>query len=170
MSTVLVVVMVVLALDGVRGRALTPAVGRRWPGAAAASAVLVALAVVADPLADALDVSVASARAAAGIVVAAAGLVRVVVGAGRPWPEGGSLVPLAFPVLLAPEAVALAVGLGVDHTGAVVAGVAVGAALVVGVGAAPDPPAWLVAGVVRLGGVVLVVGAVAMVVDGVRRV
>ena len=87
-------------------------------GAAAALAVAAALVALADPLLDALDVSPESFRLAAGLVLAVEGA-RVLV-----WPHplaaaplGGrtaALVPVAFPLLLQPGVVVLALAAGAE--------------------------------------------------------
>jgi small neutral amino acid transporter SnatA (MarC family) len=101
-------------------------------GAAVVLAVVVVVAWMSDPLLSALDVSDATWRIAAGLVLAARGLVDLVL-APRLFPEGWSgsseaLIPVAFPVLMRPEVVAIGLAVGTDR-GVVVAGAAAAVAL-----------------------------------------
>jgi small neutral amino acid transporter SnatA (MarC family) len=90
-------------------------------GAVAALAAGAALAALGDPLLDALDVSPESFRLAAGIVLAVEGARALV------WPRPASepelpgvaaaLVPVAFPILLQPGVIVLALAAGADDVG-----------------------------------------------------
>lgn len=110
---------------------------RPRPPVAAAGAVLVLAVVVvvawtSDPVLDALDVSDATWRVAAGLVLAARGLLDLVL-TPRPEPEGWTgwaeaVVPVAFPVLLRPEVVAIGLAAGTDQ-GVAVASLAAALAL-----------------------------------------
>ncbi|MFN3215401.1 MAG: hypothetical protein ACE367_02780 [Acidimicrobiales bacterium] len=124
-------------------------------GAAAVLAVVVVVAWVSDPLLSALDVSDPNWRIAAGLVLAARGLVDLVL-APKPFPEGWSgrgeaLIPVAFPVLLRPEVAAIGLAAGTDQ-GVVVAGAAAAVALAAAVAATTwwtkQAPARAVAGVI----------------------
>jgi small neutral amino acid transporter SnatA (MarC family) len=145
--------------------------------AAAVTAVAaIAFAGVSGPILDALDVSPATFRLAAGAVLAAGSLWWVVVGrapvAGPGEPDrGGALLVLDLAILLSPQLVAVSIALGADDGVGVVA---VGAPVVLAVtwlvtALAPDRPAvWsAVARVVGAFGVVL---ALDLVVDGVKSV
>jgi small neutral amino acid transporter SnatA (MarC family) len=118
------------------------------------------LASLGSPLLDALDVSPASFRLAAGIVLAVEGSRTLV------WPRPGTepelpglaaaLVPVAFPLLLQPGVVALALAAGGDDVGwSGVAALAVALALVVALPAG----GLLVAGARLLGGLEVLAGA-----------
>jgi small neutral amino acid transporter SnatA (MarC family) len=101
-------------------------------GAGLLAAAVVAVALLADPLLDALDISAPNARIAAGLVVAAGGLGELV----TPRPRAGAaprgwtaaVAPVWFPVLFRPEVGLAALSLGEDHGVAV----ALAAALVAG--------------------------------------
>jgi small neutral amino acid transporter SnatA (MarC family) len=147
-------------------------------GAAVAAAAGVVLVAVHEPILDGLSVSEPTFRLGAGLVVAAMGL-RALLLAPEPWTEGlaggrlAALVPIAFPVLIAPEMAVTAVDLGADEgTGIAVVGVLVAMALAAALGCwsrlAEDrpPPPWLVP-LGRLLGAGAVVFGVARVVSGV---
>jgi small neutral amino acid transporter SnatA (MarC family) len=147
-------------------------------GAAVAAAVGVVLVAVHDPILDALSVSEPTFRLGAGLVIAAMGL-RALLLAPDPWGDGlaggrlAALVPVAFPVLIAPEMAVTAVDMGADEgTGIAVAGVLVALALAAALGSWPrladdrPPPPWLVP-LGRLLGAGAVVFGVARVVSGV---
>ncbi len=115
------------------GRSPQDAVRLAALGGAIGGLAVCAVAVVADPLLDALDVSDPSFRVAAGIMA-------VIAGAGdlfrRPPPpepslagRGAALVPVAIPVVARPALLVLALGAGADQdllvsAGTMVAGVA----------------------------------------------
>jgi small neutral amino acid transporter SnatA (MarC family) len=147
-------------------------------GAAVAAVVGVALVALHDPILDALSVSEPTFRLGAGLVIAAMGL-RALLLAPEPWTEGlaggrlAALVPVAFPVLIAPELAVTAIDLGADEgTGIAVAGVLVAMLVAAALGSwrrlSEDrpPPPWLVP-LGRLLGAGAVVFGVARVVSGV---
>jgi small neutral amino acid transporter SnatA (MarC family) len=102
-------------------------------GGAIGGLAVLAVAALADPLLEALDVSEPSFRAAAGIVAAIAGAADML---RRPPPAEPSLagsraalLPVAFPLVIRPALVVLAIGAGADvsllaSAGALAAGVA----------------------------------------------
>src|SRR5690606_17241837 len=120
-NAALALVALVLSCNAPRRRAAlstndTRAVGL---GAACMVAVVVALAAVAKPLLDALDVSAPNLRIGTGLVLAVVAAHDVV---RRPPPSGAALpgigaamVPVLFPVLLRPEVALLAIAIGADH-------------------------------------------------------
>jgi hypothetical protein len=145
-------------------------------GAALTAGALLALVAVAGPLARNADVSGESAVMAAGLVLAAGGLVRLVLPA-RPVEEpdpaerAAWAVPIAFPDLLRPEVAlfALAAALRLDAAGATVS-VLVGAATLGAAFLVPARPPRLWLGLDRLLSAGQVLGGVALVLDGIRSV
>jgi small neutral amino acid transporter SnatA (MarC family) len=147
----------------------------------AASALVLGLVAVglvtAEPLLDALRISPESFRIAAGLVVALVGGWVMLFPSRHEEPElagwGVVLVPLAFPLLITPELVALAIASGADEpfgsafTAAAI-GLAAGAAVgfVRRVGAADA----ILRGFSRLAGLGLVVVGIWMIIDGIRDV
>lgn len=168
----------VLALDGLRISTLTPAVsGRdRLVGIAVAALVAVAVALLAEPVLEAGDVSPETFRIAAGLIVAAVAVRRIILGGGAPYVEvagrWSGLVPVAFPVAISPELVAWAASRGVDALGVALVGIVVAAALaaatsqvsITGANARLGD-AWI-----RLSGAGLGAVAVVLLVDGIRSV
>ena len=154
----------------------TPARRLGVMGAALVGAVTVLLVWIAGPLARSADVSGESAVLAAGLVLAAGGLVRLVAPS-RPVPEPDPTarlvwaVPIAFPDLLRPELAifALAAALRLDGAGATAA-VAVAALSLAGAFLVPDRPRHVWLGVDRLLSAGQVLGGVALVLDGIRSV
>jgi small neutral amino acid transporter SnatA (MarC family) len=145
--------------------------------AGGASAVAVALAWLSAPLLDALDVTPATFRVAAAVVLGAASLRWLVAGSRRlsgdaPGDGGWDrlLVPLLVPVLLTPQLVAVSISVGADDgVAAVVLGAIV--AMVLAWAAATTRTAgeaWSAGS--RFVGMVGVVVAFGMIVDGVRSV
>jgi small neutral amino acid transporter SnatA (MarC family) len=143
-------------------------------GTVAAAAVLAVLAAAADPVLDALDVELGTYRLGAGVVVAAAGVRWLVMGAIPPVeePENDRRLAgfVAFPVLVTPAAAALALSVGAEH-GTVRTAVAAGVAVVlggVGIYVRRSIPHLLALGLVRLFGAAAAVIGVIVAVDGVR--
>jgi small neutral amino acid transporter SnatA (MarC family) len=153
----------------------------RGPIAAAAAAITWALvlvgAAVSEPLLDALDVSAATFRIAAGVVVGLAGARWLVFGASPvdvdtpvgTWRRLG--VPLLIPVLVTPQLAMVAISTGADDgtlgaawTAALVLALAWIAAVVMKRRRLP----WLVT--VRFLGALGILVAFALVVDGVKSV
>ncbi len=161
-------------------------------GAAVAAAVAIVLALVADDVLDALDVTSPTFRLGAGVVIAATG-VRSALIAPKPWAEGlrggrlSMLVPVAFPVLFTPELAVASVSYSADRgTGATVVAIAVALAVFAGLAvtgagwsasavATPDGSAspgarradpWLGAAGRVMGALAVVLG-IALVVDGI---
>ncbi len=143
-----------------------------------ASAALVGVALVlawlTGPLLEWGRVDHESFRIAAGLVLAAVGLTRLV---GVELGEEGAgvlaagLVPVLYPVLLGPEAVLTFMSVGVDR-GVVFAavGAALGGLLALAASRAEALRAGLWRALARLDGVALTVLAVALVFDGLRDV
>jgi small neutral amino acid transporter SnatA (MarC family) len=136
-----------------------------------------ALAVAGGPGLDALDVSAESFRLAAGLVLGVEGLYALVLARPALEPElpghGAALVPLAFPLLLRPGVVTLAVSAGGDGAeltaiGALAVALSL-AALAGALGSSRRSEALLVAGG-RLLGALEVAAGVALAVDAIREV
>lgn len=143
-------------------------------GTGLAAAVLVALAGLADPLLDALDVNLGTYRLGAGVVVAAVGLRWLAVGAPMGTTEPMTDARLSgfvfFPTLLTPGAAVLAVSVGAGE-GTVTAAIAAIVAAVVGgvaVYLRRRVPELLAQALVRLFGAGGVVVGITIAVDGVR--
>jgi small neutral amino acid transporter SnatA (MarC family) len=145
-------------------------------GAALAGAILLALALAADSLLDALDIAPESFRVAAGIVMGASG--TFVVWSGRASGEGeaaglrAAVFPLALPLLAGPAGLIAAISYGADDgagktIGAAVIAVAAGAALVAW---RPAKGAAAFDATGRILGALLVVFASALAVSGVRDI
>ncbi len=168
----------VLALDGLRISTLTPTVsGRdRLVGVGVAAGLAVVVALLAEPVFEAGDVSPETFRIAAGLIVAAVAVRRLILGGGAPYTEvptrWSGLVPVGFPVAISPELVAWAGSRGVDDLGAALVGILV-AALVAAVSSqvsvsganARLGDAWI-----RLSGAGLGAVAVVLIIDGIRSV
>lgn len=143
-------------------------------GTLGALLVLVALAAASEPVLDALDVSLGTYRLGAGIVIAMAGVRWLVAGpvAAVPEPEDDRRLAgfVAFPVLLTPGAVVLAVSVGAEHGTASAAWTAAVAVVLGGVGlyVRRSLPHLLMNGLVRLLGAVATVVGVIVAVDGIR--
>lgn len=146
-------------------------------GAVVAALVLWGIAAVSGPFLDAIDVSPETFVIAAGLVIGLAGFRSILRTTPGPEPalEGlrASLWPIAFPRLLAPETVALAIAAGARNgVSPTVASLAVGLMLVVLL--APVPRRSVGDGVMRwlgaLAGVVLVVVGTVLMIEGVRLV
>jgi small neutral amino acid transporter SnatA (MarC family) len=132
-------------------------------GALAALAVGAGLVALGRPLVDALDVSAESFRLAAGVVLAVEGARTLVWPRPAAEPElpglGAALVPVAFPILLQPGVVVLALAAGGDRVEwSGVAALAVALALVDAADALPSHP-LLVPGARVVGAVEILVGA-----------
>jgi small neutral amino acid transporter SnatA (MarC family) len=156
----------------------SPEGARALTGAVVLGYTLVALAAwglaaVSGPMLDGLDISPESFRVGGGIVLALGGARLAVMGLTE-WDDvppawRSALVPIAFPVLLAPELVAVAVGLGADEgagpvlLAAVVAGI-LGTLAFVAVKGRPGPSAGATC---RLVGGVAVVCGTAYAIDGI---
>jgi small neutral amino acid transporter SnatA (MarC family) len=133
------------------------------------------LAALSEPLLDGLDISEPTARVAAGLVAASAGLWHLIGPRPQAWEAASGLrsglVPIAFPVLLRPEVALLAVSAGADE-GVLSTAVAAAVGIAIGVLAlrrSAEPPRVARAGA-RLLGAVLVLLGIDLVVDGVLDV
>ena len=144
-------------------------------GAAAAFVVCLAVVAFSTDVLSALDITPETARIAAGMVAALVGF-RVLVSPTRTSEPrlGGNLaavVPVAFPLLLTPELVALVLIFGATEPAARSVG-GLGLALLVGVFAARmahrRPTVWLASA--RLLAAVLILVGVALIVEGIRDV
>ena len=186
MSGALVVLAFVVAVNPARLHGALPRANDRRTrvlvtglGAAGSLAVYAALAAVAESLLDSLDISEASMRIAAGLVLLVAGG-RDLIGrppAAEPALRGwqAAIVPVALPLLLRPELAVLAIAAVADDGVAVtVAAAALAVALVVISAWAPADPAPVPARVrdwlARLTAVALVAVAVAIALDGIFAV
>lgn len=127
MTTALIVLAGLAALDPFRGASASPAAERGRAGATAAAVVLVAVAasaLVSGPLLDAVSVTGSSARIAAGVALTAVSLRDLF--ASPPGAEPGrvgvaaGLFPLAFPVVFTPAVALVAMAAAADR-GVVVA-------------------------------------------------
>ncbi len=143
-------------------------------GVVVATAVLVALAAAADPILDLLDINLGTYRLGAGVVIAVAGLRWLVAGAAPACEEPDEDRRLAgfvaFPVLLTPGAVTLAVSVGAEH-GWIEAAVGIVVAVVLGglgLYLRRSMPHLFMAGLVRMLGAAATVLGVIIAVDGVR--
>lgn len=143
-------------------------------GAIIAATVLIGLAGVAEVVLDALDVNLGTYRLGAGVVMTVAGLRWLVAGtvpqADEPESDRGLAGFVAFPTLLTPGAVVLAVSVGAEH-GTAATAVAVAVAVALGALAALLRRRFhtgLLRGVVRFLGAALTVVGTIVAVDGVR--
>lgn len=143
-------------------------------GTAVAALVLVAIAGVAEPALDALDVSLGTYRLGAGAVIAVAGLRWLAAGAvpavEEPDDDRRLAGFVAFPVLLTPGAAALALSVGAEHG---TAAAAIAAVVAVGLGGVGiylrrSVPHLLALGLVRLLGAAAVIVGVIVSVDGIQ--
>jgi hypothetical protein len=126
----------------------------------AGGGLVVAGALVADPLLDALEISPESFRIAAGLVLAAAGLRTIV------WPRpSGPFVA----ILVTPELACLAVSFGADDAMVKVLGAAAIALVIVAIAAVAGPREPTGRAAQFLAALAVVV-AVALVVSGIRDV
>jgi small neutral amino acid transporter SnatA (MarC family) len=142
-------------------------------GCAVALAAGAGLAALGSAALDAIDVSPESFRLAAGLVLAVEGARTLVWPrpSAEPEPGGraGALVPVAFPLLLQPGVVALALAAGGDETaGPAIPALAAALALAAAAGAL-RPGSLLVAGSRLLGALELAAG-VALAVDAIMDV
>lgn len=143
-------------------------------GVVLAIVVLLVLAIAAEPLLDLLDISLGTYRLGAGVVIAVAGLRWLVVGAPPACEEPDEDRRLAgfvaFPVLLTPGAVVLAVSVGAEP-GWVEAAVGIVVAVVLGglgLYLRRSLPHLLMIGLVRMLGAAATVLGVVVAVDGIR--
>jgi small neutral amino acid transporter SnatA (MarC family) len=172
LMTVVVGVLLLLATANPPRHAGTAPGRAPWPATAVAVGALALLAVVADPLLDALDITTPTWRMTVGIVVAIAGARDLLRGTATPIEDGGNLVvPLAFPVLLRPEVAFAVVIVALDASlGAAI----VGGALAVGLGAwaatRPVSNSAVTAGGARVLGAVAIALGLDLIVDGVLAV
>ena len=181
-SLALWLVGLVAALSPPRAALTVPREGRARPevvtlaalGVAAGGALVLAAALLADPLADALDVSGPGLRIGAGILGALTGLADVFRRPPSPEPSMAgrlaALVPVAFPAVARPPLVMLALSAGVDRgVPVVLAALVLGGGAVTALAAAPRTPAVevLVRWAGRLLGAVLAVAGTALVINGV---
>lgn len=144
----------------------------RLVGVLAGAGGAVVLVWLARPLLDGLDVEPESFWIAAGLVLGASGLVRVVVprgirphAVGEPWHWA---LPIAYPVVIGPELVLAAMASGAHDDGAAATmAVALAAGLVL---VAPARGRPYTGALSRLLAAAQVVLAIALVIDGIRGV
>jgi small neutral amino acid transporter SnatA (MarC family) len=158
------------ALPSPPARVLASAVG-----AAATVIAAAALAALATPLLDVLEISASTLRVGTGIVIAVVGLYDLVARPPRPEPAlagwKAGLVPLAFPLLINPAFGGAAITAGADHGIAVpVVAAIVGTGVLVALAATTIPTLRVELALGALGrttGAVLIVLGIALAVDGV---
>ena len=141
--------------------------------AAIVVALMVVLALSADPLLELLDIDAETFRIATGLVLCVAGAARMLGAGTRVEDYSGRLawvVPLAYPVLIGPETVLAAISVGADHGVLVVTLVALAAATLTLFSSIVVVPRLIGTLLVRAGGVALVVLGVALVFDGLRAI
>lgn len=143
-------------------------------GVVVAALVLVVLAAAADQVLELLDINLGTYRLGAGVVIAVAGLRWLVAGAAPACEEPDEDRRLAgfvaFPVLLTPGAVVLAVSVGAEP-GRVEATVGIVVATVLGglgLYLRRSMPHLLMAGLVRMLGAAATMYGVLLAVDGIR--
>ncbi|MCP4961483.1 MAG: hypothetical protein GY925_19735 [Actinomycetia bacterium] len=140
------------------------------------AAIAVCMAWVSGPILDGLAVDTETFRIATGLTITALGMARVLGWGSRPEPVdvdagvAGSLWPVAYPVLLGPSTVLAAVSVGSDHGVFLVLIAVASAALFAVVFSFLNGGGRWSGSLVRLGGVVLILLAVALVFDGLRDV
>lgn len=122
MTTALLVLGFLTALNPMRAAAAAPARDRPGIGLGTATATLAGItlaAALADPVLDLVGVTGASARIAAGIAMLAVALKDIAVAPPAPEPAFSgrlaALVPLAFPVLFTPAVALLAIAGSADR-------------------------------------------------------
>jgi small neutral amino acid transporter SnatA (MarC family) len=161
-----------------RGRSPRAVAGLAAAGGAIGAIAVCAVAIAADPLLEALDVSEPSFRIAAGIVAALAGAADMFRRPPAPEPalsgRHAALIPVAVPLVARPALLVLALGAGADG-GAVVsaAAMALGVAILTGLAAAwptEGPRARVLRWAGRLTGAALVACGVVLAIDGVLDV
>lgn len=143
-------------------------------GVVVAAVVLIVLAAASGPILDLLDINLGTYRLGAGVVIAVAGLRWLVAGAAPACEEPDEDRRLAgfvaFPVLLTPGAVVLAVSVGAEH-GWLDAAVGVVVAVVLGglgLYLRRSLPHLFVSGLVRMLGAAATLLGVIVAVDGIR--
>jgi small neutral amino acid transporter SnatA (MarC family) len=181
MSPLLILLAYVAAVNPARIRSALPETdgrGRVRPlliGALIVVALTAVFVVAATSILDALDITDETWRIGSGIVVGLVGIVTVVFPSAGDEPVLGgwaaSLVPVAFPLLITPQLVALAVVFGATESfglAFVMAVVAIAAAVVAGLMRVAHASLWRATS--RLLGALLVIVAIALVVEGIRDV
>lgn len=147
------------------------------PGTFIGVAALIGFAAVSGPLLDALEISPETFRIAAGfvLVIVATWMIFVPVPAPEPVPRGpGSLVwPVAYPRVISPETITLAITTGAsDGVGSALPGLVVAAAVLVALGpvSTRGTVGRVMAALGRVFAVALVVVGVWLALQGVREV
>lgn len=152
----------------------------------AAAALAAALAGLAGPILDALEVGPATFRVAAAVVLGVTSVQRLVVGgtragetAGPPrLPPGGPLggwgrvaVPLLVPLLFTPQLAMVSISAGADHGAVAVTATSAGVMALAGAAATlPSGPAPVWAAAARFVAAAGVLVALALAVDGIRTI
>lgn len=184
MNGVLAVVVFLAALNPARTRLGMPETTDRRlrfdlavPGILTGIAFLVLVASFAERGLDALEISPETFRIAAGfvLVIVAAWMLFQPVPTAEPVASGrlGALWPVAYPRIVSPESLTLAVTMGAsDGLGRVIPGLAIAAAVLLALGVVPTGAIArrLLAGIGRLLAVALVVAGVWLALQGVREV
>lgn len=154
------------------GRARMEIVG---PGVILGVAILFGVAGLADGLLDALEVSPEMFRIAAGLVlvIGASWMFFTPVPTAEPVPDGiaGAVWPVAYPSVVSPQAIVLAITTGASD-GVLVGPMVLSGALIVVLAAVPLGPMGrrVTAALGRLLAAALVVVAVVLAVEGIRQV
>jgi len=145
------------------------------PGVSLGLAVLFAVAALSGPILDALEISPEMFRIAAGLVlmIAAAWMIFAPVPADEPIAKGwvGAVWPVAFPRVIKPETIILALTTGASD-GLMISPIVIAGATLVGLGSVPLGPTGrrVLAALGRLFAAALVVVAVVLAVAGIREV
>ena len=181
MSTLLVYLAMIAAVNPLRLRAALPGGETRaapWPLIGGSTLTLAAggvLALWADSLLDALDVTPETFRIAAGMVAALVGF-RVLVAPGRARePELGgrasAVVPVAFPLLITPQLALMTTSFAASESvGEAIGSLAASLLLTVGLGMVVHRRAGLWLAGARLLAGILILAGVALIVEGIRDV
>lgn len=143
------------------------------PGALVAAAAVVVLGLVGESLLDALEITDETWRIAAGAIAVLSGARHLAIRPATAIPEvstsAHALVPIAFPVLLVPEIVTLAVLYGTTESfGRLAVGAVIGFGAAALWGRAED--GTVTRGMARLLAAVLVIAGIALLVAGIRDV
>ena len=176
MNLLLLVVAAVAAVSAPRAQSALPNHGRvraAAEGALVALAAAALLAALAGALADAVDLADPTVRMATGTVLAAQGIVAMLLPLPRSEPRlagrAAALVPVAFPTLLTPALGLLAVSGSLDRSAPTTVGALLVALATVPLVArlVPQPSARSMRALGALLGAVLVVTGIGLVFDGI---
>jgi len=149
---------------------------RAWPlavGSVVAASIVVLLGSAANAILEFLDITDETWRIAAGVIAVLAGARHLALRAASPLPPliapAHALAPVAFPLLLGPEVVVLALLYGAtEPLGRLITASFLAFAAVIAWGRADDGP--VNRGIVRLVAALLIAAGIALVVAGIRDV